>query len=432
MRLIEILQRYQEDPASAQGKASALPRPEALDGADPLRHKRAEFTLPANTVYLDGNSLGPLPNAARKRAEVVVQQQWGDDLITSWNKHGWIELPQAVGEKIAPLIGAAPGQVICCDSISVNLFKLLAAALKLRPQRAKVLSQSDNFPTDLYVAQGLQQLVGEGRCELLTATETDLEFALDDSIAVLLLTQVNFRSGRAHDIQRLTRKAQDQGALVIWDLAHSAGVMPLELDAWHVDFAIGCGYKYLNGGPGAPAFVYAAERHHAALEQPLAGWMGHASPFEFLPAYAAATGMRQFLSGTPSVISMSVLDAALDVYRDVDILRARSKSLDLADYFAARVMASPSLASLKLITPLDHANRGAQLAYSHPQAYAICQALISVGVIAVVRAPDIIRFGFSPLFLCFQDVETAVCKLEAVLVSALHKKSMFSQRKEVT
>ena len=432
MSLLKILQQRQQAPAALHDQTPALPSAAELDTADPLRHKRAEFTLPKNTIYLDGNSLGPTPNAARDRAKVVVQQQWGEDLITSWNKNGWIDLPQTVGEKVAPLLGAAPGQVICCDSISVNLFKLLAAALKLRPGRKKVLSQTDNFPTDLYVAHGLQHLIGDQRCEIMTVAEADIEAALDDSVAVLLLTQVNFRNGSAHDIQRLTRMAQGQGALVIWDLAHSAGVMPLELDAWNVDFAIGCGYKYLNGGPGAPAFIYAAARHQPKLEQPLAGWMGHAAPFEFSPEYVPAPRMHQFLSGTPSVISMSVLDAALDVYRDVDIAQVREKSLGLADYFACSVIEKRSLGSMNLLSPLDHGKRGAQLAYSHPQAYAVCQALISVGVIADFRAPNILRFGFSPLFLSFQDMERAVLHLEEVLETALYQRPEFSQRKDVT
>jgi kynureninase len=432
MTPFEVLMLYCQEPATARQEPSLLTHAEALDRADPLGHKRAEFTLPDQVIYLDGNSLGPLPIAASERARAVVRQQWGEDLITSWNKHGWIDLPQTVGNKIAPLLGAAPGQVICCDSISVNLFKLLAAALSLNPGRRKVLSQQDNFPTDLYVAQGLQQLLGAGRCDLVTVAESDLEAELDDSVAVLLLTQVNFRSGRAHDIRKLTDAAHSRGALVIWDLAHSAGVMPLALDQWQVDFAIGCGYKYLNGGPGAPAFIYAADRHQAALEQPLVGWMGHESPFDFAPDYLPAPGMRQFLTGTPPVLSMSVLDAALEVYRDIDIDQARDKALNLADYFAARVMESPSLGSMKLISPLAHGERGAQLAYSHADAYAICQALISVGVIADFRAPDILRLGFSPLYLGFQQVDEAVSKLEHIVANEVHRQRRFNRRQKVT
>ncbi len=432
MTLLDILTHYRQDPAAARRGPSLLARADALDHADALGHKRAEFTLPDGVIYLDGNSLGPLPLAARDRALAVVQQQWGEDLITSWNKHGWFDLPRTVGNKIAPLLGAAPGQVICCDSISVNLFKLLAAALKLSPGRRTILSQRDNFPTDLYVAQGLQQLLGTGKCQLVTVAESDLEDALDDSVALLLLTQVNFRSGRAHDVQALTRAAQSRGALVVWDLAHSAGVLPLALDDWNVDFAVGCGYKYLNGGPGAPAFIYAAERHHASLEQPLSGWMGHAFPFDFSPDYLPAPGMRQFLAGTPPVLSMSVLDAALEVYRDVDIEQARTKALDLADYFAARVTESPSLAALELVSPLAHAERGAQLAFSHPDAYAICQALVAAGVIADFRAPDILRLGFSPLYLRFQEVDEAVNKLEHIVANAVHRQRQFSRRQQVT
>lgn len=432
MALLDILTRYQRDPAAARREPSRLPDVVALDRDDPLGFKRAEFKLPDGMIYLDGNSLGPMPCAAAERARRVVEQQWGQDLITSWNRHGWIDLPQTVGDKIAPLLGAAAGQVICCDSISVNLFKLLSAALALNPGRRRILSQADNFPTDLYVAQGLQNLLGAGQCEMLCAAEADLEAALDDTIAVLMLTQVNFRNGGAHNIRRLTRAAQAQGVLVLWDLAHSAGVMPLQLDQWNVDFAVGCGYKYLNGGPGAPAFIYAARRHHAALAQPILGWMGHADAFDFSPRYVPAAGMRQFLAGTPPVISMSVLDAALDIYRDIDLAQVRDKSLDLADYFAARVLEYAALDPLHLVTPLAHDQRGAQLAYTHPQAYAICQALIAAGVIADFRAPDILRFGFSPLYLRFSDIAEAVTRLAQVVQQGDYRSAAFNQRKTVT
>ncbi|WP_082859380.1 kynureninase [Microbulbifer sp. Q7] len=432
MSLLDVLTKYRKDPSLAAGPASLLPDAEALDRSDPLRHKRDEFLLPAQSVYLDGNSLGPMPVAARQRAQAVLDQQWGEDLICSWNKHSWIDLPQTVGDKIAPMLGAAPGQVICCDSVSINLFKVLSAALGLNPGRRKIVSQRDNFPTDLYVVQGLQQLLGETQCELEVLPEEEIEGALDDQVAVLLLTQVNFRSGYAHDIARLTRAAQAHGALVIWDLAHSTGVMPLELDHWNVDFAVGCGYKYLNGGPGAPAFVYAARRHHAALRQPVAGWMGHQSPFEFSPEYTPAGDIRQFLAGTPPILSMSVLDAALDVYRDVDIRQVKQKALNLADYFAARMMELPSLQSLELATPLAHIERGAQLAYVHPQAFAICQCLIAEGVIADFRAPNILRFGFSPLYLSFCGLDKALERFAAIMEKKLYALPEFNVRKKVT
>ncbi|WP_237066076.1 kynureninase [Microbulbifer guangxiensis] len=432
MRLIDVLMQHDATGHSPRVSVDMLPDAETLDAGDPLRGKRTEFQLPAGSIYLDGNSLGPMPLAAAERAKAVVGQQWGQDLITSWNKHAWIDLPESVGEKIAPLLGAAPGQVICCDSISVNLFKLLCAALAMNPGRHKVLSQQDNFPTDLYVSQGLQQLLGGEHCELVSVEEDEIEAALSEEIAVLLLTQVNFRSGYAHDIERLTRLAHKKGILVIWDLAHSTGVMPLELDHWQVDFAVGCGYKYLNGGPGAPAFVYAARRHHEKLQQPLAGWMGHHNPFTFLPEYQPASGIKRFLVGTPPILSMSVLDAAMSVFADTDIAQIRAKALGLADFFAVRVLTNPALSSLELVTPKEHKQRGCQLAFTHEHAYAICQALISDGVIADFRAPSILRFGFSPLYLSYRDIEIALERLAKIMESKRYLDERFSQKNKVT
>ncbi|KUJ81691.1 kynureninase [Microbulbifer flavimaris] len=409
-----------------------MPSAEELDATDPLRAKRQQFHLPPGTIYLDGNSLGPMPLAARERAREVVEQQWAADLITSWNQHAWIDLPETVGEKIAPLLGAGPGQVICCDSISVNLFKLLAAALRLNPGRNRILSQQDNFPTDLYVSQGLSQLLGHENCELVTVAKNEIESALGEDIAVLLLTQVNFRSGYAHDIQRMTELAHAKGILVVWDLAHSAGVMPLELDRWNVDFAVGCGYKYLNGGPGAPAFLYAAKTHQGELHQPIAGWMGHQNPFAFDSEYQASGDIKQFLAGTPPILSMSVLDAALSVYSDIAIDDVREKSLGLADFFALRVAQAPELSSLKLASPLDHDQRGGQLAYEHDHAYAICQALIAEGVIADFRSPNILRFGFSPLYLSYQDIAVATARLGKILATEQFLQPEFNRKNKVT
>jgi kynureninase len=398
-----------------------------MDVLDVLAHKRAEFDLPANTIYLDGNSLGCLPHAARLRAQDVVQTQWGRDLIKSWNSHGWIDLPTSVGEKIAALIGAAPGQTLCCDSISVNLFKVLSAALMMQSGRSVVLSQRDNFPTDLYMAQGLEQLLGSQRCQLVMVDEGRIAEHLDTSIAVLMLTHVNFRSGRIHDMQTLTQLAHEKGILVIWDLAHSAGVLPLELDQWGVDFAVGCTYKYLNGGPGAPAFVYAAKKHLPTLKQPLSGWMGHKAPFDFSAQYTGADGIEKFLCGTPPVISMSVLDAALDVFSDVDTQQLRTKSQALSELFAALVAQQPSLSALTCGSPGNSDERGAQLAYHHPQAYEICQALISRNVIADFRAPDILRVGLSPLYLRFEDIWHSVDILSEIMSSGAWRNPAFSR-----
>jgi kynureninase len=404
----------------------------ALDKADPLAKKRLEFDLPANTIYLDGNSLGALPKSVKARVSEVVSQQWGNDLIKSWNSHSWIDLPIKVGEKIAPLIGAGQGQVICCDSISVNLFKLLCSALTLNSERSVVLSTKDNFPTDLYMVQGLSDLLGPDLCQLQMVAEQDILENLTESVAVLLLTQVNFRTGKLLDMAKLTQLAHDKGILVIWDLAHSAGALPVELDKCEADFAVGCGYKYLNGGPGSPAFLYVAKRHQTLARQPLSGWMGHAKPFAFDPLYAPATTINQFQCGTPSVISMSVLDAALDVWQNVSLLQVRNKSEALADVFLELIKMNTCLHNLVLCSPDVAKQRGSQLAFSHDDAFAICQALIEKGVIADFRAPNILRFGFTPLYTSFEDVWLAVATLADIVESEMYKKPRFNVALKVT
>ena len=404
----------------------------ALDKADPLAKKRLEFDLPTNTVYLDGNSLGALPTAVKSRIADVVSKQWGNHLIRSWNDHHWIDLPISVGNKIAPIVGAELGQVICCDSISVNLFKLLSSALSLNSARSIVLSTQDNFPTDLYMVQGLSELLGPDLCQLQLVAEEQIEQSLNEDVAVLLLTQVNFRTGQLLNMEKLTQLAHKQGILVIWDLAHSAGALPVELDKCKVDFAVGCGYKYLNGGPGAPAFLYVAKRHHALVKQPLSGWMGHAKPFTFDPEYKSASNINQFLSGTPCVISMSALDAALDVWQDVDILEIRQKSIALCDVFIRTVQMHDCLHELKLCSPSAANQRGSQLAFSHDNAFAICQALIEKGVIADFRAPNILRFGFTPLYTSFEDIWQAVTILVDVVTSELYKEPRFNLALKVT
>ncbi|GAC19826.1 kynureninase [Paraglaciecola arctica] len=404
----------------------------ALDKADPLAQKRLEFDLPVNTIYLDGNSLGALPKSVKSKVAEVVSQQWGNDLIKSWNSHNWIDLPIRVGEKIAPIIGAAKGQVICCDSISVNLFKLLCSALTLNSERTVVLSTKDNFPTDLYMVQGLSDLLGPDLCQLQMVEEQDIEQSLNESVAVLLLTQVNFRTGNLLDMAKLTKLAHEKGILVIWDLAHSAGALSVELDKCEADFAVGCGYKYLNGGPGSPAFVYVAKRHQYAIKQPLSGWMGHSKPFAFNPEYQAASNINQFQCGTPSVISMSVLDAALDVWQDVDMLQIRTKSVELAEVFLQLIQGNECLHDLLLCSPKLAEQRGSQLAFSHHDAFAICQALIEKGVVADFRAPNIIRFGFTPLYTSFEDVWRAVTTLTNIVESGFYKEQRFNITLKVT
>lgn len=403
-----------------------------LDQLDPLAAKTAAFDVPHDQVYLDGNSLGCLPLAAKQRAREVVEQQWGRDLIKSWNLHQWIDLPVSAGEKIARLIGAAPGQTICCDSVSVNLFKLLSAALAMQTGRHVVVSQQGNFPTDLYMVQGLARQLGDEHCCLRLVADDDLGAALADDVAVVLLSHVNFRSGALYDMQAITAQAQSRGILVIWDLAHSAGVIPVQLDACNVDFAVGCGYKYLNGGPGAPAFLYVAKRHQARARQPLSGWMGHVAPFDFDNEYQPAPGVSGFLSGTPPVISLSILDAALDVFADVAVGQLRQKSLALAGVFMQQVEKSPLLSDLRLLSPVDQTQRGAQLAYRHPHAFAICQALIAHGVIADFRAPDILRVGFSPLYLRFAGIGRSVDVLKRIMQDELWRDPVYAVRHKVT
>ncbi|GIW37971.1 MAG: kynureninase [Meiothermus sp.] len=403
---------------------------EALDLSDPLAAKREAFAIPAGLVYLDGNSLGVLPKAVQQHLEHVVTEQWGRDLIRSWNTHGWVDLPLKVGGKIARLIGAEEGEVVAADSTSVNLFKVLLAALKLRPERKVIVSDIDNFPTDLYIAQGVVQLLGT--FELRLVKKNEIEAALDHQTAVLMLTEVDYRTGYRYDMAGLTRLAHDKGALVIWDLAHSAGAFPVHLNRHGVDFAVGCGYKYLNGGPGAPAFLFVARRHQPHAFPFLSGWMGHQAPFTFVPEYVAAEDIRRLTVGTPAVLSMSALDAALEVFADVDLEVVREKSLKLTDLFIDLMAPLAARYGFELVTPREHVRRGSQVSYRHPEGYAIMQALISQGVIGDFRAPDIVRFGFTPLYLRFADVWEAVQRLDRVMRQALWKDPRFHQRAKVT
>ncbi len=401
-----------------------------LDEKDPLFSKADEFALPNDTIYLDGNSLGPLPKKAEERASEVVKTQWGEGLITSWNKHQWISLPQQVGDKIGTLIGAKQGQVICCDSISINLFKVLSAALKMHPERKVIATTRDNFPTDIYMVQGLLDLLGD-EYSIRYLDENSVGAQLDEDIAVLMLTQVNFRSGLKLDMKGITEQAQNKGILTLWDLAHSAGAFPVDLDECNVDFAVGCTYKYLNGGPGSPAFIYVAQRHQCDYKQPLSGWMGHSSPFSFSPDYTPDTSIKQNLCGTPGIIGMSILEAALDVFEGVSIKAIDEKSKKLQAYFIAEAKRAGLLDELKVVSPsLD--NRGSQIAFAHDDAYAICQAWIAEGVIADFRAPNILRVGFAPLYLSFADIEKAVATLAAIISEKRYDNEVFKQQQSVT
>ncbi len=402
-----------------------------LDLADPLAPMRDLFFLPRGVIYLDGNSLGALPKATAGRVSEVVRKEWGEGLIRSWNDAGWIEAPQRVGDKIARLIGAQPGEVIVADSTSINLFKVLAAALALRPDRRVILSTPDNFPTDLYMAQGLIKQLGVGH-ELRLVEADELAGCLTDEVAALMVTHANYQSGRILDMPGLTRLAHKQGALALWDLAHSAGALPVDLTAAEVDLAVGCGYKYLNGGPGAPAFLYVARRHQEAFSQPLSGWMGHAEPFEFVTDYQPAEGVSRYLCGTPPMLSLAALECGVDMLIEADMARIREKSLALSSLFIQLVESRLSRFGLELATPRDAAIRGSQVSFRHPEGYAIMQALIADGVIGDFRMPDILRFGFTPLYLRYVDVWDAVTRLRRILVERRWDHPAFKRRQKVT
>jgi Kynureninase (EC 3.7.1.3) len=403
---------------------------EALDAADPLAPFRERFVLPDGLVYLDGNSLGALPKAAAARVAEVVAHEWGEGLVRSWNDAGWIDLPRRVGDKIARLVGAGPGEVVCADSTSVNVFKVLSAALALRPGRSTILSEEGNFPTDLYVAEGLARLLERGH-RLRLVPRSDVRSAPDGDTAVLLLTHVDYRSGERHDLEAVTRAGHEAGAVVIWDLAHSAGAMPVDLAAADADFAVGCGYKYLCGGPGAPAFLYVAPRHQEAFRQPLSGWLGHAEPFAFEAGYRPAAGIARALCGTPPILSMSALDAALDVILAADLALVRAKSEAMTSFFVEAVEQECGEA-VQLVSPRVSSLRGSQVSFAHPDAYAVMRALIERGVVGDFRAPDVLRFGFAPLYVRFADAWETARALAEVLSSHAHERPEFRRRAAVT
>lgn len=404
---------------------------EALDQADPLKTRRELFVIPDDTIYLDGNSLGPLPRHVAKRLGNAVSEEWGQSLIRGWNAHGWFDLPRSLGDRIGKLIGARPGTVIAADSTSINLVKVLTAALRLKPERRVILSDSGNFPSDLYIAQGVIKALG-GAWELRIVEPEAVEDAIGNDLAVLMLTEVDYRTGRRHDMKKLIAKAHQAGALAIWDLCHSAGAFPVDLTQGNTDFAVGCGYKYLNGGPGAPAFVYVRPDLQDKVEPSLAGWMGHAAPFAFDLDYRPAKGIDRLRAGTPGVLSMIALDSALDVWDGVDMQAVRDKSVRLADLFISEVEGRCSSHGLKLASPRDAAERGSQVSFHCDQGYAVMQALIAHGVIGDFRAPDIIRFGLTPLYIGFADIWDAAHLLERVLADRLWDRADFKTKAAVT
>ena len=404
---------------------------EALDAADPLAPFRGLFTLPEGVIYLDGNSLGALPRGTGPRVAEVIAQEWGNGLIRSWNDAGWIEMSARVADKIARVIGASPGTVAVGDSTSVNLFKLLAAALKMRPGRNVIVSERTNFPTDLYVAEGLAALLAQGH-ELRLVDADAIHAALQPDVAVLMLTHVNYRTGAMHDMPAITRAAHEAGALMLWDLAHSTGAVPLDLAGADPDFAVGCGYKYLNGGPGAPAFLHVAERLHATARYPITGWLGHADPFAFEPAYRAAPGIAGAVVGTPSILAMAALEVGVDIVLQAPMPAVYAKSQRQTEIFAALVAEQCPDMGFTLVTPPDAATRGSQVSFTHQNAYAIMQALIARGVIGDFRAPDILRFGFTPLYIGFAELWDAVRILRDVMQSGEWNTERFRTRQKVT
>jgi kynureninase len=398
-----------------------------LDTADPLAFARARFDISDGIIYLDGNSLGALPKAAPD-ALAATARQWRDNLISSWNDHSWIDWPTRIAAKLAPIVGAKPGELLIADSTSVCLFKLLAAAARARPGRTTILTQKRNFPTDLYVAQGLADLLG---LELKSVAADDVVDAIDEDTAVVTLTHVDYRSAAIHDMAAINAAAHAAGALTAWDLSHSAGACQLDLDAAGCDLAVGCGYKYLNGGPGAPAFIYVAEHLQALLENPLPGWMGHADPFAFADDYRAADGILKFLTGTPSILSLAALEAGLDTFQGIAMREIETKARALSQLFVEEVEARCG-DEVRLASPREPAHRGSHIVFAHPQGYAVMQALIARGVIGDFRAPDLIRFGFTPLYTRFVDVLSAAQILSDVLATREWDQPRFKQPAKVT
>ena len=390
---------------------------------------RKLFELPDGVIYLDGNSLGPMPKAAMARVRQTIESEWSKLLIRGWNEAGWFEQPRHVGNRIARLIGAKAGSVTVGDTLSVKMYQALAAALPLKPDRKVVLSCTGNFPTDLYMAQGLISTLGQGHQLRLVAPQ-DVEAAISNDVAVLMLTEVDYRTGRKHDMAALTAKAHAVGALAIWDLAHSAGALPVDLTGTGADFAAGCTYKYLNAGPGAPAFLYVAPKHAGTAVTPLPGWMGHTSPFAFDLDYKPANGVERMRIGTPPVIAMAALEAALDVWDDVDMIAVRAQSIKLCDLLIAEVEAATPL--LELVSPRNGHQRGSQVSFAFHEAYAAMQALIAEGVVGDFRAPNIMRFGLCPLYISEEDVRAAAKQIANVINEGRWNRPMFMAKKAVT
>ncbi len=409
---------------------------QAADALDTLAGFRQQFALPPGVIYLDGNSLGARPHSALPRSQQVVAQEWGDGLIRSWNDAGWFDLPARLGDKLGQLIGAAPGETVVTDTTSINLFKALAAALRIQqqdhPTRRVIVSERDNFPTDLYMIEGLMDLLQQGYSLRLVDEQLPLDDALDGDVAVLLLSHVNYRTGAMYDMAAVSAQARANGTLTLWDLAHAAGAVPVALNANGADFAVGCTYKYLNGGPGSPAFIWVAPAHQGRFWQPLSGWWGHQQPFAMQPAYQAASGIRRFLCGTQPISAMAMVECGLDITLQADMRDVRAKSLALGDLFITLVAQQCGQHPLTLITPREHAARGSHVSFCHPHGYAVMQALIARGVIGDYREPAVLRFGLTPLYLSHTDIWDAVAILQDILDSESWRQPQYQQRTAVT
>ncbi len=390
-----------------------------MDHRDPIASLRDQFNLPPNVIYLDGNSLGAQPKAAIARANQVIQNEWGNDLIRSWNSAGWFDLPSRLGNLLAPLLGAQANEIVISDSTSINLFKALAAALQIQqekhPEKKTIVSERNNFPTDLYIVQGLTEWLDLDFELILVDKPEQLKWAINKDTAVVLLTQVNYRTGAMHDMQHLNQLAHEHQALTIWDLSHSAGAVPIDLNGTRADFAVGCTYKYLNGGPGAPAYIWVPERHLPDFKNPLSGWWGHASPFDMHESFTPTASIRRALCGTQPIISLALVESGLEVFRKTDMTAIRKKSLALTDLFIQLIEDNCSSHGLRLITPKEHAQRGSQVSFMHPHAYALIQALIKRDIIGDYREPSVMRFGFTPLYTSFADVWNAADALRDIL-----------------
>ena len=404
---------------------------ESLDAADPLRHVRERFAVPEGVIYLDGNSLGVLPVAVPEAVREVVEGQWGRDHVTSWNVHGWWDAPRRVGARLARLVGADEDEVVVADSTSVNLFKVLVAAARLRPDRRTLVIEPGNFPSDLYIADAVAELLD---LRVVRAEPADVEALLAQEgadVAVVAFSHVDYRTGRAHDVASVTRAVQRAGAVAVWDLSHSAGALDVRLGEWGVDFAVGCTYKYLNGGPGAPAYVMAARRHLASMRSPLPGWTGHARPFAMEQSYAAGAGIDAMRCGTPPMLSLLAVEAALTAFDGLAMAEVRARSLSLTGLFLSLAPVWEPL-GFRVVTPLAEAERGSQVSLSHPKAYGVVQALIARGVVGDFRAPDVLRLGFAPLYVRHVDVVDAVAHLVAVVEAGEQRDPSYEAYSTVT